>query len=170
MRALRRLLVLLTALIAFTAGTLTPASAAYNDYPWRTDTSNTADSWGFTKRQCVSWVAWRLAQHRKPINNRTQRWGSAMSWDETARRLGYGISRRPVLGAVAHWNPGERAPWYANYSKTPNGTITAGLYGHVGFVQAVYADGSASVSHYNLSGTRSYSVTRVKAPRYLYLR
>jgi len=34
-------------------------------------------------------------------------------------------------------------------------------------VKAVYADGSALVEQYNLSGDRAYSVMRVKAPRYL---
>jgi surface antigen len=169
MRPLRRLIVLLTALVAFTSLTLTPASAVGDDYPWRTDTTGSADSWGFTKRQCVSFVAWRMAQRKHPLNNRTQRWGSALSWDETARRLGYGIGTKPVPGSIAHWNPGERAAWYARGSTKPNGWITAGLYGHVGYVQGVYPDGSVSVVQYNLSGTRSYSTTRVKAPRYLYV-
>ena len=96
MRALRRLLVLLTCLIAFSAGGLSPASAVGDDYPWRLDTTQTADRWGFTKRQCVSFVAWRMAQRGHPLNNATQKWGSALTWDDTARRLGYGIGTKPV--------------------------------------------------------------------------
>ena len=38
----------------------------------------------------------------------------------------------------------------------------------MGFVKQVNSDGSALVEQYNLSGNRSYSLTRVKAPRYLY--
>ena len=45
----------------------------------------------------------------------------------------------------------------------------AGAYGHVAWVQHVHTDGSASIVHYNGSGTRTFSVSRVKAPRYLYV-
>ena len=170
MRAVRRLLVLLTVVVAFTAGTLTPASAIGDDYPWRTDSTWTADRWGFTKRQCVSFVAWRMAQRARPLNNSTQRWGSALNWDDAARRLGHSVSTRPTRGAIAHWNAYERAAWYANGSNSVNGTIKAGAYGHVAYVQEVYWDGSVKVSQYNMFGTRSYSVARIKAPRYIYIR
>ena len=169
MRNLRRLLVLLTCVVAFSAGTLSPASAVGDDYPWKYDTTNTADRWGFTKRQCVSFVAWRMAQRNHPLNNATQRWGSALTWDDTARRLGYGVGTRAVPGSIAHWNAFERAAYYTTGAVSPNGTLTAGGYGHVGYVQGVYPDGSASVVQYNLSGTRKYSTTRVRAPRYLYV-
>ena len=169
MPALRRLLVLLTCVIAFSAGTLSPASAVGDDYPWKYDVTSTADRWGFTKRQCVSFVAWRMAQRRHPLNNVTQRWGSALTWDDTARRLGYGIGTRPVPGSIAHWNAYERAAWYSPGSPRANGTMTAGGYGHVGYVQGVYPDGSVSVAQYNLNGSRAYSTMRVRAPRYLYV-
>lgn len=170
MRALRRLLVLLTVLIAFTAGTVTPATAAGDDYPWRTDATWSADRWGFTKRQCVSFAAWRLAQQGRPISNTRQHWGSAHNWDDAARRLGHRVSTRPAVGAIAHWNAYEKAPWFANGSNSVNGTLTAGRYGHVGYVEIVYWDGSVKVSQYNLSGSRTYAVVRVKAPRYLHIR
>jgi surface antigen len=35
-------------------------------------------------------------------------------------------------------------------------------------VTHVYSDGSVQIEQYNMSGTRSYSTMRVKAPRYLY--
>ncbi len=169
MRALRRLLVLLTCLVAFSAGTLSPATAAGDDYPWRTDTTQSADRWGFTKRQCVSFVAWRMSQRGHPLNNVTQRWGNALNWDETARRLGYGVGTKPVPGSIAQWNAYERAPYYSAGSSYANGTMKAGGYGHVGYVQGVYSDGSVSIAQYNLNGARSYSTMRVRAPRYLYV-
>ena len=169
MRSLRRLLVLLTVLAAFTAGTISPAAASGDDYPWRLDTTRSADPWGFTKRQCVSWVAWRMSQRGVIINNWAHNWGSAHNWDDAARRMRHGIGTKAVKGAIAQWNPGERAAWYANGSSYANGTITAGPYGHVGYVQGVHADGSAVVTQYNLSGTRGYSIVRVRAPRYLYV-
>jgi surface antigen len=144
------------------------ALATGDDYPYRAYTSNVADRWGFTVRQCVSFVAWREAQAGHPMDNATQHWGSALSWDEAASRLGVAISSRPVVGAIAQWNAGERSPWYTNPSTTPTGTITAGPYGHVAWVSHVYSDGSVQIEQYNMSGNRSYSVMRVKAPRYLY--
>lgn len=169
MPLLRRLLVLLTCLIAFTAGTLSPATAVGDDYPWKHDTTRTADRWGFTKRQCVSFVAWRMAQRGHPLNNATQKWGSALSWDEAARRLGYGIGTKPVPGSIAHWNAYERSSFYSAGSSSANGTMTAGGWGHVGYVQGVYSDGSVSVAQYNVNGSRAYSTMRVRAPRYLYV-
>lgn len=168
MRLLSRLLAVATLLVALLA-TAVPAQAAGDDYPWRTDTTRTADSWGFTKRQCVSFVAWRMYQRKHPIRNSTQRWGSALNWDDAARRLGYGVGTRAVAGSIAHWNAYEASAYYANGSTRPNGTLRAGSYGHVGYVQGVYSDGSVSVAQYNMNGARTYSVMRVKAPRYLYV-
>ena len=169
MRQIRRLLVLLVAVFALSGVTAAPAGAVGDDYPWRLDQSWSADKFGFTKRQCVSFVAWRMAQRRHPLNNATQKWGSALTWDDTARRLGYGVGRKPVAGSIAHWNAGEAAAYYSKGSTRPNGTMRAGAYGHVGYVQGVYADGSVSVAQYNGLGTRTYSTMRVKAPRYLYV-
>lgn len=169
MRLISRLLVVVTSLLALLAATSAPASAVGDDYPWRTDTTQSADRWGFTKRQCVSFVAWRMAQRNHPLSNATQRWGSALNWDDAARRLGYGIGTKPVPGSIAHWNAGEAAAYYSAGSTRPNGTMRAGSYGHVGYVQGVYSDGSVSVAHYNMNGNRSYSTARVKAPRYLYV-
>lgn len=140
-----------------------------DDYPYRTATTNASDPWGFTERQCVSFVAWRLSQHGHALNNDQQGWGSALTWDDTARRLGMAISAAPTVGAVAQWNANEPSSFYGPGSATANGTFTAGGYGHVAWVKAVYADGSALVEQYNLGDDRSYSVMRVKAPRYLHL-
>ncbi len=166
----RRLLVLLLSLVAMGAllGSA-PASASGDDYPYRADTSGSADRWGFTRRQCVSFVAWRMEQRGKALNNRTQAWGNASAWDENARRLGYRIGVKPVAGAVAQWNAGERSPYYGSGATSPNGTVSAGSYGHVAYVRGVYSDGSVSVEQYNGTGSRTYSVSRVKAPRYLYV-
>lgn len=169
MHAVRRVLVLLSALLAFGGLLALPAGAAGDDYPWRTDSTQSADRWGFTKRQCVSFVAWRMAQRNHPLSNASERWGNAVTWDDTARRLGYGIGSRPVVGAIAQWNAGEASPFYSAGSTVANGTMRAGGYGHVGYVQSVYSDGSVSVAQYNMNGNRSYSTARVKAPRYLYV-
>lgn len=138
-----------------------------NDYPYRNQSDFYAvDKWGFTQRQCVSFAAFRLAQKGRTINNR-DKWGSAYSWDETARRLGRTVTSKARVGAIAHWNAHESGAYYGKGSATANGKFTAGGYGHVGWVKSVYSDGSALVEQYNMGGDRSYSVMRVKAPRYL---
>jgi surface antigen len=171
LRGLWRALVLGTAVTAASTalvGTGAPAWAK-DDYPWRTAPDRAVDPWGFTMRQCVSWTAFKLAQRGMPLDNRREAWGSAANWDDAARRLGHGIGSQPVPGSIAHWNPGEGAPWYANGSARANGSLTSGSEGHVGYVTGVHPDGSAVVQQYNGNGGRSWSIVRVRAPRYLYV-
>jgi surface antigen len=136
-------------------------------YPYAKDTTNGQDPWGFTKRQCVSYVAWRLADVGRAIDNATQGWGSALDWDSAARRLGKTVTTTPAVGAVAQWDANESSPFYGSGATRPNGSFVAGSYGHVAWVTKVYSDGSVQVSQYNGSGDRSWSTMRVKAPRYL---
>ena len=144
-----------------------PAQAAGDDYPYKNDTVNRSDRWGFTTRQCVSFAAWRLQQRSHPISNSGNAWGNASHWDDAARARRVTISTRAKVGAIAQWNANERSAYYAPSGGV--GTITAGSYGHVAYVKYVYSDGSALIEQYNMSGNRSYSTMRVKAPRYLYL-
>ena len=148
-----------------------PASATLSadDYPYRSDTTWTSERWGFTKRQCVSFTAWRLAQHGHAIQNSTQHWGNASHWDETARALGKRVTTTPRIGAIAQWNAYEASAYYSAGSTRPNGTMRAGGYGHVAYVSRVWADGSVTIEQYNMNGARSYSTIHVKAPRYLYV-
>lgn len=137
-----------------------PPSAAsiltIDNYPWKNATSGT-DTWGYTVRQCVSFAAFRLAQNGTHVSG----FGSALNWDSHAKS----ISTVPRVGAIAHWNAGESSKYY-----TANGIgrVTAGSYGHVGYVAKVYPDGSALIEQYNLENERAYSVSRMTAPRYLY--
>ena len=167
MRLLRRALVLLLTVPAVHLASAAPA-AATDDYPWRLSQAGGADAFGFTTRQCVSFVAWRLAQRGTPLDNAKEGWGDARAWDEAARRLGHPVGRVPVVGAVAHWDEYERSPLHTGGTRL-RGTMRAGAYGHVAWVQRVHTDGSATVAQYNGTGTRSFSTSRVKAPRYLYV-
>jgi surface antigen len=114
----------------------------------------------------VSYVAWRLADAGRPIDNGTQGWGSALDWDEAAQRLGYTVTSRPAVGSVAHWDAHESSTYYANGG---TGSFVAGSMGHVAWVTKVYSDGSVQVAQYNGSGDREYSTMHVRAPRYLRL-
>ena len=170
MRPARRLLAVATLVTGLSAPAVAaaPLALAADDYPYRADISWSADPYGFTKRQCVSFAAVRLAQHRHAINN-AQHWGSAYHWGDAARAQGITVSTRPVVGAIAQWNADERSSYFANGSRTVNGWVQAGGFGHVAYVSAVYGDGSVAVEQYNMNGARSYSTMHVKAPRYLYV-
>jgi surface antigen len=148
-----------------TAAPTATRTHASTGYPWASDTTGGRDPWGFTKRQCVSYVAWRLDGVGRSIGTR-QGWGSASGWDDVARRRGVTVTSRPAVGSVAQWNAGESSRVVSGSSR---GTFVAGSYGHVGWVTAVYTDGSVQVAQYNGSGTRSYSTMRVFAPRFLRL-
>lgn len=167
MRPLRRALVLLLTLPVVHLTTAGPA-AATDDYPWRLSSAAGPDAFGFTPRQCVSFVAWRLAQRGTPIDNARDGWGDARAWDEAAGRLGHPVGSVPVVGAVAHWDAHERGPLHTG-GPSLRGTMQAGAYGHVAWVQHVHTDGSATVAHYNGNGRRTFSTSRVRAPRYLYV-
>jgi surface antigen len=162
----RRGLVVLALLLGLLALAV-PAQASGDDYPYRGDTVNRADRWGFTTRQCVSFAAWRLAQNGHPLSNVGNAWGSAYHWDDTARARGITVSSRPKVGAIAQWNGDERSAYYPASGGT--GYLTAGPYGHVAWVRAVYSDGSVLAEQYNVSGNRSYSQMHLRAPRYLYV-
>lgn len=167
MRPLRSALVLLLTVPAVHLSAAAPAAAA-DDYPWRMSPGDAADTFGFTTRQCVSFVAWRLAQRGTRLDNAREGWGDARDWDDAARRLGHRTGRLPVVGAVAHWDAYERGPLYTGGAGL-SGTMSAGAYGHVAWVQHVHSDGSATVAQYNGAGTRTLSTARVEAPRYLYV-
>ncbi len=160
-------MLLVLALLAGLMAMALPAQAAGDDYPYRGDTVNRADRWGFTTRQCVSFAAWRLEQRGHAIHNTSNFWGNASHWDDAAHAKHLTISRTPRVGSVAQWNAGERSTWYPASGGT--GTMSAGSYGHVAYVKAVYSDGSVLIEQYNMSGNRSYSQMHVRAPRYLYL-
>ena len=162
LRGVLTVLVLLVGLLSQAA----PARAYTDDYPWKSDTTRTNDSFGFTKRQCVSYAAWRLYKAGHRISNSGQHWGNAYHWDDAARALGKRVTTTPKVGAIAQWNAYEKSPWYVSGGV---GTMQAGSSGHVGVVVYVYSDHSVLVRQYNMNGNRSYAQTRVKAPRYIYV-
>lgn len=92
------------------------ASMAYNDYCYYADGSSSADPWGYCKRQCVSYVAWKLNTDGRG-NRGYSNLGNASGW-------GYG-------GSGIAWSdvqPGDVIVWYIGY------------YGHVMYVE--WVDGS----------------------------
>ena len=68
---------------------------------------------------------------------------------------GYRVSSTPVLHSVISFNPGQTlndGQWYADP-----------VYGHVAFVEAVYADGSILISESGTNLEGEYQTQRVSA-------
>ncbi len=86
--------------------------------------------------QCTQW-AW---YNRKDLPSNL---GNANTWARNAAAAGYTVSRKPAAGAVFQ--------------------TTSGWYGHVGYVEAVNADGSIIVTEMNYN-YRPYMVIRATIP------
>jgi surface antigen len=132
------------------------AASADDDYPWRLSQRPPADAFGFTTAQCVSFVAWRLAQ-RGTRSTTPARAGATPDLGRRRPRLGHRAaagrssapSRTGTRTSAARSTPAAAAA----------GRHGAGAYGHVAWVQHVHTDGSASVAHYNGAGTRTFSTS-----------
>jgi len=125
-----------------------PASiVGRDDYPFRTDSPNDVDPWRFYKRECTSFVAYRLNKVMSFSNFMDGgHFGNAMGWDENARRLGFRVNRRPTRGSVMVRN--------------------SGTYGHVAMVARV-RPGQILVEQYNAGGTHVYSKQWLSVASYM---
>lgn len=86
------------------------------------------DSWGLYNRECVSYVAWKVANSGRYVPHFNGA-GNANQWPSTLRgRIPQGSEPRQGSALVT----------------------MAGPYGHVRYVESVNGDGSITVSDYNL--------------------
>lgn len=136
---LKRGLVAVTMLLAamFAMGGTAYATEGANDYPYAGSTPDQADGWGFSTRECTSFVAWRV-RHDLGISDFTDGWhggwfGDAGNWAANARNLGIPVDSAPATGSVAVFPPGVDG---------------AGNLGHVAFVLSV-GNGTVTVEDYN---------------------
>lgn len=113
------------------------------------------DQWLFCRRNCTSYVAYRLNRAGIPFSNHYKgaRWGHARNWDDAARRAGVSTGKAPRVGAVAYWNQ-------------PYG----GGYGHVAWVEGVNSDGSVRTSNWNGLTEKPYSSGRARPHGYIYFK
>ena len=130
---------------AFATGTSVTAGDYGYPYPNAPDCNEQSgancvtDQWGFVQGQCHSWVAYRINElnatelagvtfttHYKQPSG--QVWGSVWHWGIAAAAAGITVNDTPALGSLAWWSD--------------NG-------GHVGYVEAVNADGTVSMSEMN---------------------
>ncbi|ESV55737.1 amidase [Streptococcus agalactiae LMG 14747] len=117
---------------ALSAGTSSAQAAVLGDnYPLQWKSGWGPDTWGMYKRQCTSFVAFRLSS----ANGFTLPggYGNAITWGSVARSQGYRVDMNPAVGAVA---------WFGN------GVNGAGSYGHVAWVAEVNGD-MVTIEEYN---------------------
>lgn len=100
-------------------------------------------AWG----NCTYYVYNRVAQLGKPIQSPAM--GHAFMWSDSARSMGYNVSHTPKTGTIAVFSQGV-----AGSDPT---------YGHVAFVEKVFADGSVLVSEMNVQGLNVISTRIISA-------
>jgi surface antigen/LysM repeat protein len=110
--------------------------------------TGSAENNGYAYGWCTYWAAKRRAQVGNPI---PPNWGDAISWAAAARAQGHPVTQVPQGGTII-WFPGMN---------------------HVGFVEAVNADGSAYISEMNAVGWNVVSYRTIPAAqvanyRYIY--
>lgn len=88
------------------------------------------DPWGLYTRECVSYVAWKIASTGRFVPHFGGA-GNANQWPSTVARHGIQSGSTPVAGSAA--------------------MLPVGYYGHVMYVESVNGDGTITVSDYNLA-------------------
>lgn len=117
-----------------------------NTYPY-TDAEHCGcevDPWGFYKKQCTSYAAWKaneaglaFSNTMEGPNEETGIFGNAENWNDNAGDIGFMVETSPRVGAIAVWEA------YTGGS---------GSAGHVAWVEAVNGDNTIDISEYNFNG------------------
>ncbi len=100
------------------------------------------DNWGMYNRECVSYVAFKVAQSGRHMPYWGGR-GNANQWPGSAIADGIPVSSTPRAGDAAIWN--------------------VGYYGHAMYVESVNGDGTINVSQYNYTYDGTYSTMTISA-------
>ncbi len=100
------------------------------------------DSWGMYNRECVSYVAFKVAQSGRHMPYWGGR-GNANQWPGSAIADGIPVSSTPRAGDAA--------------------ILNIGYYGHAMYVESVNSDGTINVSQYNYTYDGTYSTMTISA-------
>jgi len=132
-----------------TGGYVLVDSGSLSAYPWNSSNcamqgymstggsnGNGGDGHGYGCRQCVSYVAWKIA---KEIGVYYQNWGNGGQWAQSAIKAGYqNLGSKPQTGSIA---------------------VMWGNPGHVAWVEGVSPDGTkVTVSQYNYNYGAGYGM------------
>lgn len=88
------------------------------------------DSWGGYNRECVSYVAWKIASQGRYVPYGL---GNAADWPSRARSKGIAADSNASVGSAVVWESNDGL----------------GYLGHVAYVESVNGDRSLEVSQYN---------------------
>lgn len=108
----------------------TPGGGGYPGMWANAPINSYVDSWGLYSRQCVSYVAWKVASTGRFVPHFGGR-GNANQWPGTTAAYGIPSGSTPRAGSAA--------------------VMMAGAYGHVMYVESVNGDGTITVSDYNFA-------------------
>jgi surface antigen len=108
---------------------LQPVQRTYGSFAWNSYAAVYSGN-GYDYGYCTWWAALRRAQVGKPIPSNL---GNASTWKVLSQRAGLPVSNTPSQYAVI-WTPPRD------------------YYGHVGFVEQVFPDGSIRISEMNTVG------------------
>ncbi len=132
--------------------TLVSDTAHGGGYPttWANSPQDTiADSWGLYNRECVSYVAWKIASTGRFVPNFNGQ-GNANQWQSYVAQYGIRSGTTPVVGSAA--------------------VLYGGAYGHVMYVEAVSSDKSRiTISEYNYGWSGMYSKRSISSSDLTYL-
>lgn len=138
-------LIIITALLFITFFNTTVSAFIYNNtypYPSANHCGCEADPWGFFKRQCTSYAAWKVNESGISMTNwmtgpngNSGLFGNAGTWDDNAAYIGFAVDTLPRVGDIAVW---EARPGYPYYMDV----------GHVARVEEVNGS-TVYVSEYN---------------------
>lgn len=141
-----------------------PFKAPEGECAWCVGGPDAVDPWSLYKRECVSFVAWRMNQQMgwkegdaypfTPSKLGLGTFGNAVQWKANLAKAGFVTDSTPKVGAIAWWDAFVTVP----------STIT-GEAGHVGVVAAVNPDGTVVIEEYNFTpwryGTRTIPASDV---------
>ena len=124
-------------------------SGSLGDYPWNYSNcpmvsyfstggsnGNGGDGYGYGCRQCVSYVAWKIAKE----TGKYYSWGSAVNFTANAVAEGY-VEGPAQTGSIAVMDPGKAGQ----------------SYGHVAWVEAA-SGGMVTISQYNYDYGQGYGM------------
>ncbi len=118
---------------------LTAGGAGCGGYPaiWcNAEQDSLVDNWGLYNRECVSYVAWKVAASGRYVPHFSGQ-GNANQWPATTARTGIPQGSTPKVGSAA--------------------VMYVGYYGHVMYVERINGNGTIHVSQFNWGLAGEYS-------------
>lgn len=121
-------------------------AAPVDDYPWPNAPQNDISPLGYSYRDCVDFVAWRINRDAG-VTHSPWRWtwgnmritnGDAIGWRADWATHGWDVDLPAAAGLIG---------WFGT---------KVGAYGHVNYIQAVASDGTLHVEEYNWGDTQAY--------------